>query len=117
MLRWNVEARSRAIDLSCVPDLTVDDIAGRMGCSRKYMFNFYRDNKAEIVAAKDSVEISDKDFCAILDMADDGWPQEDVADHLGLSTAVVRRILLISQIDEEKSVTGAVVFGVYLARG
>lgn len=107
MLRWNDQARERAIDLACVPDLTVDQVAGRMSCSRKSMFDFYRNNRAEIVAAKESVQISDKDFCAILDMVDDGWTHEDVAEHLSLTTAVVRRILLISEIDEENSDTGA----------
>lgn len=107
MLRWDEEARQRAIDLACVPDLTVDEVAIRMGCSRKYMFNFYRDNRAKIEAARESVEISSKDHCAILDMDADGWPHDDIADHLGLSGDVVRRIILTSEIDNEPELSGA----------
>jgi hypothetical protein len=107
MFRWTDDARERAIDLACVPTLTVDEVAERVGSSRKSMFNFYRDNRAKIEAARQSVMISDKMLVRLLDMWGDGISQQDIAVAIGLPADVVRRLILIAEIDEEPEDHGA----------
>lgn len=107
MFRWNAAAMLRAIDLACVDSLTVDEVADLVGCSRKAMFNFYRDNRSEIDAARLSVQISDRLLADILDMWGEGVTQDEIATRTLVNADTVRRLVLNAEFDEAYPDTGA----------
>jgi hypothetical protein len=107
MFRWNDAAMLRAIDLACVESLTVDEVADLVGCSRKGMFNFYRDNRSKIDEARISTQVSDPILVDVLDMWGDGATQAEIASHIGIDGNTVRRLILIAELDEQPEDMGA----------
>lgn len=107
MFRWDNSSRERAIDLACIDELTIAEVAEEIGASIPSVKKFYGENRAEIEAARQSIQVSNADFYKILDFSDDGMSQDGVAGMLGIGAEVVRRILLISEFDEREQETGA----------
>jgi hypothetical protein len=107
MFRWTDEARERAIDLACVPSLTIDDVAECVGASLSGVKKFYAANRSEIEAARLSVQVSDGKHAEILAMLEESSPREEISERTGLSADVVRRLILAEEYDEAPVDQGA----------
>lgn len=107
MFRWNDAAMLRAVDLACVESLTVDEVADLVGCSRKAMFNFYRENRSKIDEARISTQACDAVLADVLDMWADGATQEQISSQIGIDGNTVRRLILIAEHDEQPDDAGA----------
>jgi len=96
-----------AIDLACIEDLTIQEVANRIGASLSSVKKFYKAHHDEIETARASIVVSDQVLLKVLDFWGDGLSQPDIAEAAGLSCDVVRRLILIAEIDEEPEDHGA----------
>lgn len=107
MFRWGSDTSARAIDLACVSELTIDEVAKILGASLSSVKKFYKANRTEIEAARAAVAISDERLFKVLDMWGDGVSQAEIAAATGIDASTVRRLTLIAEYDERAEPTGA----------
>lgn len=99
--------RDYLIDLACVPEITIAEVAERVGTSVSYMEKFYNRNRLELMAARNETAVGDKKHAEVLALWGDLVPRSDIAERVGLSAAVVRRLILAAELDEQPSEMGA----------
>lgn len=104
MFRWNKE---KLIDLACITDITIPEIAERVGLSVSAIEKFYNRNRAELYAARNETSVPECTYTEVMNLWGDGLAQAEIARRLGVNTAVVRRLILSAEYDEEPSETGA----------
>jgi hypothetical protein len=107
MFRWGSDTSARAIDLACVQELTIEDVARILGASLSAVKKFYKANRGEIEAARAGVGICDKLLFKVMDLWGDGVSQPDIAAATGLPASTIRRLILIAEYDERAEQTGA----------
>lgn len=104
MFRWDKE---KAIDLACIPDMTISEAAARLGISASSLEKFYNRNRAELTAAREEVAVPDRVYTKVMDLWGDNYPRGEIAAKTGLSSAAVRRLLLAAEYDEAPADQGA----------
>lgn len=104
MFRWNKE---KLIDLACIDDLTVPDIAAAIGASVSAVEKQLRLYREEIDTARNALLISDRMLLKVLDMWGDGLTSAEIAVATGLGIDTVRRLILSAEYDEAPESTGA----------
>jgi hypothetical protein len=104
MFRWNTQ---KLIDLACIEDITIPEIAERVGLSVSAVEKFYNRNRAELFAARNETQVPDSTYARVMDLWGDGCDSAEIAQRAGLSTAVVRRLILNAEYDEAPESTGA----------
>jgi hypothetical protein len=107
MFKWGSETSARAIDLACVSELTIEDVAKILGASLSSVKKFYKANRPKIEAARAEVAVSDERLFKILDLWGDGLAQHEIAAATGIDANTVRRLILIAEYDERVEQTGA----------
>lgn len=101
MFRWGSETSARVIDLACIEDLTIQDVADRVGASLSAVKKFYRAHRDEIETARASVLVDDRTLAKVLDLWGEGLGDvREISSLTGLDEAVVRRLILIAEYDE-----------------
>lgn len=104
MFRWDKE---KVLDLACVPDITVPEIAARLGVSVSSVEKFYNRHRVELYAARNETSVSDATYSKVMELWGDQYTGEEISRETGLSRAVVRRLLLIAEFDEQPVDQGA----------
>lgn len=104
MFRWNKE---KLIDLACIADITVPEIAEMVGTSVSAVEKFYQRNRAELFAARNETYAPESVYARVMDLWGDGYDNAEIARGVGLSVAVVRRLILNAEYDETPEDTGA----------
>lgn len=104
MFRWN---REKLIDLACVEDITIPEIASMVGTSVSAVEKFYNKNRAELFAARNEMSVPESAYINVMDLWADQYSNADIAARTGLSAAVVRRLILIAELDEQPEDMGA----------
>lgn len=97
MFRWD---REKTIDLACIPEITVAEVAARLGTSVSSVEKFYNRNRAELYAARNETSVSDATYSKVMELWGDQYTNEEISRKTGLSRAVVRRLILIAEYDE-----------------
>jgi hypothetical protein len=104
MFRWN---REKMIDLACVEDITVPEIASIVGTSVSAVEKFYNKNRAELFAARNEMTVPESAYINVMDLWADQYTNIEIAVRTGLSVAVVRRLILTAELDEQPEDMGA----------
>lgn len=104
MFRWDKE---KIIDLACIPDMTIPEAAARLGTSVSSLEKFYNRNRAELLAARNETAVSDATYGKVMDLWGEQYSREEIAAKTGLSVAVVRRLILSAEYDEQPADRGA----------
>lgn len=107
MFKWGRDTSARAIDLACVQELTIEEVASILGASVSSVKKFYKANRSLIELARAAVVISDRLLFRVMDLWGDGVEQYDIANSTRLSADTVRRLILIAEYDERPERTGA----------
>jgi hypothetical protein len=108
MFRWGSETSARVIDLACIEDLTIQDVADRVGASLSAVKKFYRAHRDEIETARASVLVDDQILARVLDLWGEGLGDAlEISSLTGLDEATIRRLLLIAEFDEQPADQGA----------
>lgn len=97
----------KLIDLACIQDITIAEIASLVGTSVSYVEKFYNRNRAELFAARNETAVDEQTYFRVMDLWGEGVARSDIARRLGLSVAVVRRLILSAEYDEVRPETGA----------
>jgi hypothetical protein len=104
MFRWD---REKTIDLACIPEITVAEVAARLGTSVSSVEKFYNRHRAELYAARNETSVSDATYSKVMELWGDQYTNEEISRKTGLSRAVVRRLILIAEIEEAPTDQGA----------
>lgn len=104
MFRWD---REKTIDLACIPEITVAEVAARLGTSVSSVEKFYNRNRAELYAARNETSVSDATYSKVMELWGDQYTNEEISRLTGVSRAVVRRLILIAEYDEQPEDQGA----------
>jgi hypothetical protein len=104
MFRWDKE---KLIDLACMGELTVPDIAKEMGASLRAVEKQLRYHRGEIEAAREAIKVSERSLIKVLDLWYDGASEAKIAVIVDLALGTVRRLIRMAQLDEEPQDTGA----------
>jgi DNA-binding CsgD family transcriptional regulator len=99
--------REFLIDLACVPEITVAEVAERLGISTSTVEKFYNRNRIELMAARHDTTIPDRLHAEVLALWGDNYSHEEIAARTGLGGAVVRRLILAAEIEEQPEDQGA----------
>lgn len=99
--------REYIVDLACIPEITIAEVADRLGTSVSTIEKFYNRNRAELMAARNDTAVGDRMHAAVLAMWGEQMAREDIASRLGLSATVVRRLILSAEYDEQPTDQGA----------
>jgi len=98
MVRWN---KQKIVDAACIPDITVPEIAKLLGSSLRLVEKQLRYYRADVEAARQSIQLSDRVVYKILDFWGDGLSNSEIAAAMNLSGDIVRRVILIAEYDEQ----------------
>lgn len=108
MFRWGNDTAARVVDLACIEDLTIQDVADRVGASLSAVKKFYRAHRDEIETARASVLVNDRTLAKVLDLWGGGIGDAlEISNLTGLSEATIRRLILIAECDEQPEDQGA----------
>lgn len=99
--------RDFLIDLACVYEITIPEVAERIGVSVSTIEKFYNRNRGELEAARAETSVSDRLHADVLAMWGDNYSREEIVASTGLGAAVVRRLILAAEIDEQPEEQGA----------
>lgn len=98
MFHWNVE---KLIDLACMEDITVADMAREFGCSVSAVEKQLSHHRGEIVAARKEIRVSEQILIKVLDLSYDGVCEAKIAVATNLSLGTVHRIIRMAKLDED----------------
>lgn len=104
MFRCNKE---KLIDLACVEDITIPEIAEIVGTSVSSIEKFYNKNRAELFVARNEMAIPEATYITVMDLWADQYNNAEIAQRTGLSVDVVRRLILTAELDEAPIDQGA----------
>lgn len=104
MFRWD---REKAIDFACIDGITIPEIAQKLGTSVSSLEKFYNRNRAELFAARNETSVSDAVYSKVMELWGEQYSREEIAVKTGLTTGVVRRLILSAEHDEEPADLGA----------
>lgn len=104
MVRWD---KDKVIDLACIEGITVQEIAERLGVHKASVERFLSRNRAELFAARNETAVSDVVYGEVMDLWGESVPREEIAARVGVSTAVVRRLIMSAEYDEQPAELGA----------
>jgi DNA-directed RNA polymerase specialized sigma24 family protein len=104
MFRWNKE---KMIDLACIEDMTVPEIASIAGTSVSAVEKFYNKNRAELFAARNETAVPESTYITVMDLWAEQYSNAEIAQRTGLSSTVVRRLIMIAEHDEAPIDQGA----------
>lgn len=98
MFRWDKE---KAIDFACIDGITIPEIAEKLGTSVSSVEKFYNRNRAELFAARNETAVSERTYGRVMELWGEMFSREEIAEMVGVSVAVVRRLILSAEYDEE----------------
>ena len=104
MVRWN---KQKIVDAACIPEITVPELAKLLGSSLRLVEKQLSHYRADIEAARKSIQLSDRILYKILDLWGDGLPQADIAAAMNLPADTIRRVILTAEYEEGDERAGA----------